>query len=212
MSTFQPAFGFCVEANGIFRSGDATLPLRQADIDVLEDLIGGDYTRLLVIDSMGRMVQLKVQVEGREVIVIEEGVDDIKGNSTFSSGSQVYFDWTRSNMKDWIDCVSNEADDQSPPVKIEGFASTYDAEKRQWCFNYQFDQADVTWEACGYKYAYDKGVLTKTALPANAVPTDGEYKNASIVVKNNKIVEVKSGCPTIYDVDCANCGDLESEA
>lgn len=208
MSDFKPAFGFCAKLYGGLTVG-GELQLRQLDAAVLCATIGVGGETNLIVASSGQTEIIRVGCSDSGPFIVGRAQEDTASVS-FPAGADIYFDWTTQNMLDLIDCREEEESEAGAPIKIPGFTAEFDSDLDQWC--YEPDPEDSTsggpieWFDCGRRFFLEDGVVKAEPAHTSTFPNDGVFTNATVTVRDGKIVDVQKGCPVVYESKCADCG------
>jgi len=199
MANFKHAYKFCSMLMRDYAADETCLDLSSSDENKLCSLLAEDgcYTRLVVDTATGCEVVTVTCAEGS--LKIDRGQENFAAQA-WEKGSLIYFDWTPQNLLDWADCNSDATDEENePPFKSENFNVVWDEENEIWCVEPKDDDglSGKYWDSCGNRFSVKDGKIVCEPAPPEDVLTAGTYDNATVVIKDGKIVSVQKGCNVI---------------
>lgn len=205
MGQFIPLVGFKTQLEKTLAVKDNVLPVSESDMAYLSAKLGKNgYTYLMVKSCVAHEI---VKVTGVEsgVVMIERAQEETKA-IVAKYDSCVMFEWT---VKALGDFVAQGAGGAKAPV-----SSIQSANECLTITNHDGEvsvekpeQEEIVWRSGNKQYTQNKcGVVSSEPVEAGQALADGEYKNATIMVKDGQIVAIKSGTNIVYSGGgCCSC-------
>lgn len=210
MGKFVSLVGFKTLLEETLQLKDNILPVSKEDMAYLHSQLGEDNYTYLVVRGVSAQEIIKVTGVKDCAVMIEraqEGTNAIVAKYD----SCVLFEWTDRALADFIQQGMGGITPAVISVKSgNGCLSveTVDGEVKIT----QPEQKKVSWRSGNKIYTQNKcGVVTSEDVSLSEHLADGEYQNATLVVKNGEIVAVKSGTNIVYSGGgcCACSGKAE---
>jgi hypothetical protein len=217
---FKPFYKFCSKLACDLTATATTAKLVQADMDALCAGLGNQHHTYLVIAQGARHEVVKATcADGK--LLLERGRDNTTAQ-VWNNCAVVSFDWSPSAMTEAAQQVQDAMKAGDPDFKsfiCEVVSDTLTVT------NANDDGCDCH-ETCGVRIEAPKcqgfdpvqvgnvvirqeenGCLATTPAPAGSFPQDGVYENATVVIKDGKIIDVKQGTNIIKSTCGSCCGD-----
>lgn len=193
---FRPMLGFSATLRGRLTADALVLPLHDNDIARIAAALpgAGDYTRL-VVGGAHRFEVVKVIGLIGGAVMIERNVEGTQPAS-YPAGSCVSFVWTPLNLTDFI----TQGFGGAQPAVCEVLPGSDRVQVTNVDCSVTVDvpaHAGATWRAGNAEYTQDeRGEISSKPL-VTQVP-DGEYVNATIVVRDGYITSIVSGTNIVF--------------
>lgn len=205
MSQFIPLVGFKTQLEKTLGAKDNVLPLSDLDMAYLSRKLGKNgYTYLMVKSCVAQEI---VKVTGVEsgVVMIDRAQEETKAIIA-KYDSCVMFEWTAKALGDFIAQGAGGA--KAPVSSIQSANECLTITNKDGEVTIEKpEQEEVVWRSGNQQYTQNKcGVVSSEAVSSGQALADGEYKNATISIKDGQIVAIKSGTNIVYSGGgCCSC-------
>lgn len=201
---FVALVGFTTRLEETLQVKDTVLPVSTQDMAYLRGKLGEDgYTYLRVKTAVAHEIVKVVDIQNCAVMIerAQEGTSAIVAKYD----SCVGFEWTENALSAFIqqgmggttssvlsissgnDCLTVQNDNGNVKITKE-------------------EQEEVSWRSGNKEFTQNKcGVISEKVVASGAL-ADGEYKNATLIVKDGHIIAIKAGTNIVYTGGgCCGC-------
>lgn len=205
MSRFIPLVGFKTQLEETLQVNDVVLPVSKNDMAYLSSKLGTDgYTYLMIKTAVASEIVKVTGIESCAVMIerAQEGTSAIVAKYD----SCVKFEWTAQALSSFIGEGMGGVTPAVTEVKSGNECLTVDNENGVVTIT-KPEQTPISWRSGNKNLTQNKcGVVTAENVDAEKTLADGEYKNATITVKDGQIVAIKQGTNIVYSGGgCCSC-------
>lgn len=212
VSKFCSLTGFCTRLEDDL---DSTHTLVCVNVGKIASALKNKHTYMVISDGL-QCEHIRVTCQDGKLVALERGVgwtDPVD----WPKGTLIKFDWTDEAFSDAYDCILEEDSDndsENCDIKIGDKVYKYTGTDDDGVKCYEQEGEDL--EICGPKEIYTiKNIDYTTAVNPNQL-ADGVFQNATITVKDCKIIAITEGSkPTLGGCSpgcsCTDCQNTNTD-